>query len=331
MPCPNLAAVSAGVLLLCSAGQAFQFPGPDSPVSIAPRATLESSAGLADTPRTHLRVDSSLVLIPVHVTTPAGTSVTNLTVQNFRLYEDDVEQKIANFSMDDAPLSIGLLFDASGSMHNKMRQSSEAANSFFKTASADDEFFLVEFSERPKLTVPFTMDSDEIYRRIVHIRPFGRTALLDAIHLALVRMKDARNLRKAIVVLSDGGDNRSRYTAGEIKSAMLESDVQVYAMGIFDPEESRRHTPEEENGPRLLEALAEQTGGRSYPVDNLEELASISARIGNELRMEYLLGYSPSNPSRDGRYRRVRLELVPPPSMTGLRIFYRHGYHAPAQ
>ncbi|HEY6393502.1 MAG TPA: VWA domain-containing protein [Bryobacteraceae bacterium] len=300
-------------------------------VSAIPRLGPDALPLTSGAPHPHLRIDSNLVLIPVHVTTAAGTSVTNLAPEHFHLFEDNAEQKITHFAKDDAPISIGLLFDSSGSMHNKIRKSSEAAATFFKTTNADDEFFLVEFSEHPKLTVSFTRDSDEIYRRIAHIRPFGRTSLLDAIRLALVQMKGAHNLRKALVILSDGGDNRSRYTTSEVKNAMRESDVQIYAMGIFDPEEIRRKTSEEEKGPKLLDDLAEQTGGRLYVVDNLDDLTTIGARIGNELRNQYLLGYSPSNASRDGKYRRVRVNLSAPPDMPNLRSYYRHGYTAPAE
>jgi VWFA-related protein len=299
-------------------------------VSIVPRIRL-GAPDVPAVPRTRLRVDSALVQIPVHVTTAAGASVTGLTRDNFQVFEDNVEQKITHFAMEDAPISIGLLFDSSGSMQDKMRWSSEAAAQFFKTANDDDEFFLVEFNDRPKLTVAFTPDSDELYQRILRARPFGRTSLLDAIHLALVHMKNARNLRKAIVILSDGGDNRSRYTAREIKNAMLESDVQLYAMGIFDPDESKRRTPEEQNGPQLLDELAEQSGGRLYTVERLDYLPTISARIGRELRNQYLLGYCSTNDSRDGKYRRVKVKVVAPPRMPDLRTYHRPGYHAPAE
>ena len=279
----------------------------------------------------HLRVDASLVLIPVHVTTPEGKPVTALAKANFQLFEDNQEQKITYFVQDDAPVSIGVLFDASGSMRNKMRVCAEAAASFLKTANDKDEFFLVEFSDRPKLTVPFTSDPDEIHERIGHIRPFGRTSLLDAIYLALDHMKSARNFRKAIVIISDGGDNRSRHTPGQIKAAMLESDVQVYAMGIFEPGELRKLPREEANGPELLDELAESTGGRSYPVRNLNELAAISASIGNQLRDEYLLGYTPTNDLRDGKYHQVKLKLAAPLETPSLRTFYRRGYYAPSE
>jgi Ca-activated chloride channel family protein len=216
-------------------------------------------------------------------------------------------------------------------MANKIRKSAEAVSMFFKTANPEDEFFLIEFNDRPKLTVPFTPDSDLIYRRIVHARPYGRTSLLDAIHLGLQQMKTARNFRRALVVVSDGGDNRSRFTASEVKNEMLESDAQLYAMGIFDLEDMHKHPLEEQNGPQLLDDLAEQTGGRLYTVDNLGSLESISARISNELRNEYLLGYSPSDDSRDGKYRRVKVKLDAPAGMKNLRTYFRHGYYAPAE
>src|SRR5262249_2047513 len=156
---------------------------------------------------------------------------------------------ITEFSREDGPISIGLLFDSSGSMQKKMRRSAEAAAAFFKTASSDDEFFLVEFNDRAKLAVPFTPDPEELYQHISHIKPFGRTSLFDAIHVALQQMRHARHLRKAIVILSDGGDNRSRYTGTEIKNAMLESDVQLYAMGIFAEGDTSKLPQEEQNGP----------------------------------------------------------------------------------
>jgi len=222
------------------------------------------------------------------------------------------------------------LFDTSGSMTTKIQKSSQAAAKFFKTANSEDEFFLIEFNDRPKLIVPFTPDSDSIYRKIAHTRPFGRTSLLDAIHLALVEMKNAHNLRKAIVIVSDGGDNRSRFTAHEIKNAMLESDVQLFAMGIFDLDDLHKHPIEEQNGPILLSDLAEQTGGEMFTVDRLDRLESVSERISRELRNQYLLGYSPSDGTRDGKYRRVVVKLNAP-EMTNLRTYFRHGYYAPSQ
>jgi Ca-activated chloride channel homolog len=300
----------------------------ERPVSIVPRSRPRPSEAVS-VPQIDLRVDSSLVLIPAQVTSPLGTAVTGLTAENFRLLEDRVEQKIASFSHEDEPVSVGLVFDASGSMGNKIHESAAAAAAFFKTAGSGDEFFLVEFGERPKLAVPFTPDSDQIYRKIARSHPFGRTSLIDALHLAVAHMKNARNRRKAIVILSDGGDNHSRFTLLEIRNTLLESDVQVYAMGLFNRDLKR--TEEEARGPELLRNLAEQTGGRAYPVDKLDDLASISTTIGNQLRSRYLLGYVPPASVHDGKYRRVTLLLTAPAEMPGLRVDYRRGYYAPTE
>jgi Ca-activated chloride channel family protein len=144
------------------------------------------------------------------------------------------------------------------------------------------------------------------------------------------QMKHARNTRKALVIVSDGGDNRSRHSEREIKNAMLEADVQVYAMGIFDPEVGPKRSIEEQNGPKLLEELADLTGGREYPIATLDDLPSIAARIGNQLRNQYLLGYSPVNRERDGKYRTIHLAISRTRELLNLRVYYRHGYYAPA-
>jgi VWFA-related protein len=315
--------------LLCAPAFAFQAAALDGPVSIVPRTRpLLTVATEEAPPAAHLRVDSALVLIPVHVSTQLGTPVTNLTKDNFRLFEESAEQPISYFIKEDAPISVGVLFDMSGSMHDKIRKSAEAASKFFHTANADDEFFLVEFSERARLAVPFTNDPDEIYRHIAHARPLGRTALYDAVHLALAQMKNARHERKALLIISDGGDNRSRHTYTQIKNEVLESDVQIYAMGIFE-DEAHRRSPEERDGPRILDALTDESGGRHYPVADVNDLPEIATRIGNELRNEYLVGYAAPQETRDGRFRRVKLSVVNCAEPAPLRIQYRHGYHAP--
>jgi Ca-activated chloride channel family protein len=311
-----LPAVCLGVLFSISAL-------PQIPATITPRPSRSTE------PQAVLRTDSSLVVIPAWVTTAAGASVTSLNRENFRVTEDNVEQKIAYFIRDDAPLSIGLLFDISGSMRNKMEKASESMAAFFKTANTEDEFFLVEFSDRAKLTMPFTPDSGAIYSRIARTKPFGRTSLLDAIDVGLKHMKKARHSRKAIVIISDGGDNWSWHTARQIRGALLESDVQLYAMGIFDPELSRSPA-ENRHGPALLDELAGQTGGRHYPVGDLNDLPAISARIGTDLRNEYLLGYYAAD-SRDGKYHHVKVNLAVPDGTPPLRANYRRGYYASAQ
>jgi Ca-activated chloride channel homolog len=323
------AACLAVAIFVCFPCWAFQAPGADTAVSILPRFRPAISTGQSILPKADIRVDSALVLVPAQVTNMLGTPITNLQKGDFQVFEDGVEQPITNFSQEDAPLSIGLLFDISGSMRNKIKKATEAAGAFFKTSNPLDEFFLIEFSDRPKLTVPFTSDTDEVYDRIAHTKPFGRTSLLDAIHMAMVQMKHAQNNRKALVIVSDGGDNRSRHTEREIKNAMLEADLEVYAMGIFDPADAPKHSLEEQRGPRLLEQIADETGGREYPVTSLDDLPSISARIGNQLRNQYLIGYSPLRAERDGKYRIINVKVTPEAAKPDLHVYYRHGYYAP--
>jgi len=279
----------------------------------------------------NIRVDTNLVLIPVSVTDPLNRFVTGLEREHFKLFEDKVEQQVTQFASEDAPLSIGLVFDASGSMGQKLQKSRQAAAQFFKTANDEDEFFLVQFNDRPEMVVPFTHNTEEIQNRLAFTQAKGRTALLDGVYLAMNHMKKAKNARKAVLILSDGGDNSSRYTESEIKNAVREADVQIYAIGIFEPVHARGRTAEELSGPGLLNEMAEQTGGRHFAVENLNELPDIAAKIGIELRNQYVIGYSPTNPQRDGKYRRVTVKLNQPRGLPPLRPFWRQGYYAPAQ
>ena|SRR5579884_792018 len=309
-------------------------PG-DSPL-IEPRKHSEAHLGIspelpqAPLPPANLRADVSMVLVPTHVTTERGTPVNDLDQNSFHVFEDGVEQPITYFAWEDAPVSVGFLLDSSASMRNKMRQASEAASEFFNTANKDDEFFLVEFNEKPKLLLPFTADAHLVSDRVSHVRPIGRTSLLDAVHLALVQMKHARNPRKALVIVSDGGDNRSRYTYAEIKDLMIEAGVQIYCMGIYDPEDQRKRTPEEAFGPELMNELAQESGGKQFYADNPDQLPGIAEKIGEELRSQYVIGYAPANPERDGRYRHINVKLTPPKT-SGLDVRYRRGYYAPLQ
>jgi Ca-activated chloride channel homolog len=320
----------AGLLILAPAACSAD----DDKVAITPPAkaapktpettVLEERAG-------SIRVDTTLVQINVTVTDPLNRFVTGLEKEHFRLFEDKIEQKIRDFSSEDAPLSIGLVFDTSGSMGPKLQKSRQAAVQFFKTANPEDEFFLIEFNDRPELVVPFTPDTDDIQNRLEFAQSKGKTALLDGVYMAMNQMKKARNPRKAILIISDGGDNNSRYTESEIKNAVREADVQIYGIGIFEPIGSRGRTPEEQMGPGLLSEVAELTGGRSYNVENLNELADIAAKIGIELRNQYVLYYSSTNQTRDGKYRHVNVKLVQPRGLPPLKAFFRLGYYAPTQ
>jgi len=288
-------------------------------------------AATAQAPRpATVRVDSSLVLIPVHVTAITGAPVVGLTREDFALYEDGVRQTITHFTQDDAPISAGVLLDISGSMRKKMARASLAATAFFQTASPEDEFFLVEFNGRPKLTVPFTHDWQQIADEISKAKASGLTALLDAVYLAARQMKQARNARKALIILSDGGENYSRSTLRQLRSTLIEADLQVYVLGVYDENYAVRHSAEELRGPALLDRVASDTGGRDFPISNLEDLPDIGRQLSRELRNQYVLGYSPGVTAADGKYHRVKLTLVPG-DRGPVHADYRRGYYAPSQ
>ena len=303
-------------------------------VNITPRKrpTGEEGADSVVERRADLRIDTTLVQIPVSVTLAQnGKLVTGLEVDNFELSEDKVKQDITSFTSEDAPISVGIVFDASGSMGAKLSKSREAVAQFMRTANPEDEFFLVQFNDRPALSVSFTPDTAEIVSRLSFVQSKGRTALLDGVYLAMNEMKRARNGRKAILIISDGGDNSSRYTESEVKNAVREADVQIYAIGIFEPYGNRFRTPEEMSGPGLLGEITEQTGGRHFAIENLAELPDVAAKIGLELRNEYVLGYTPTNDARDGKYRKVEVKLVKTDGLPRLRARFRSGYYAQAQ
>jgi Ca-activated chloride channel family protein len=280
---------------------------------------------------TPIQVDVNMVVVNVTVTDPYDRIVTGLEQTNFQVYDEKVEQQIVAFSTEDAPISIGLIFDSSGSMGEKIQKSKEAALQFFKTSNPQDEFMLISFNERPNLLTSYTSNFENVQDHLLFVKSSGKTALLDAIYLGLSKAKKASTSRKALLVISDGGDNHSRYTESDVKRAVKESDVQIYAVGIFEPLSARARTPEEARGPGLLADLAEVSGGRMFSVEDANELPDIAEKISVELRNQYVIGYRPSNLVRDGRWRRIRVKLNPPRGLPPLQVYARTGYYAPTQ
>ncbi len=278
---------------------------------------------------TAFRADTTLVLVPVSVTDPSNRYVLGLEKQDFHLSEDGVPQTITHFSSEEAPLSIGLLVDTSGSMGVKLETSRRAVIEFLKTLNTADEAFLVEFSDRAELAVGLTRNAVEIENKLTSVTSGGLTALLDAVHTGLQEMKGAKNPRKALLIISDGGDNNSRFTAAQIEDLVREADVQIFAMGVFEPVLSFGGSSAEMSGPKLLSEIAEQTGGRALAASNLRDLPGIAERIGIELRNQYVLAYSPSNKNRDGKYRKVQVKLDQPKALPALKARWRLGYYAP--
>jgi Ca-activated chloride channel family protein len=294
----------------------------------AKAAEVPSDPGLRVNHGKPTKVDVDLVLVPVTVTDDWNRIVTGLDKENFTVMEGNQLQEVKHFSSEDAPLSLGVIFDMSGSMSDKIEKSREAVIEFFKTANPLDEFFMITFNDRPQLRADFTKSVEDIQGKLVYTVPQGSTALLDAIYMGISKMKDARNAKKALLIISDGGDNHSRYTEGEIKSMVKEADVQIYSIGIFS---LAPPTPEEVSGPALLTEISNVTGGRMFTINNPNELADVATKIGIELRNQYVLGYRPSNKAKDGRWRKIKVKLIPPKGLPHMNVYAKTGYYAPSQ
>jgi Ca-activated chloride channel family protein len=270
----------------------------------------------------------NLVLVPATVTDPMNRLVTGLERENFEVYDNNIGQTIKSFSTEDAPVTIGIVFDLSGSMTSKFARARKALSEFLRTSNPQDEFFVVGFNDKPAVIVDYTSEVDDVEARMVMLKPENRTALIDAVYLAVNKLRDAKYERKALLIISDGGDNRSRYTEGELRRVVRESDVQIYSIGIFDQYAA---TQEEQMGPILLTEVCDMTGGRLFRVADLNDLGDIATRISAELRNEYLIGYRPSEVKKDGNWRKLKIRLVPPPGLPPLTVHNRQGYYAPSQ
>jgi VWFA-related protein len=303
-------------------------PAQDVPVSIEPRLrSLAPPAQIARVPSANFRVDSNLILIPVNVVDSQDRQVLGLAKEQFRVYDDEAPQSITHFVTEDAPISVAIVFDASASMGPRLKRSRDAVAEILSDTNPEDEFALIQFNSRVERLVDLTGRTENILSRISLIQSKGQTALLDAIYFAVDTMKRARNARKAIILISDGGDNCSRYSLLETKQMVREADVQIFAIGIFDPAARRVLNRDEVDGPALLGSLADETGGRLYFAEKPDEIRDAAGRIGMTLRHEYLLGYSPTRAANDGKYHRITVELDGARSM---RLFWRVGYFAPA-
>jgi Ca-activated chloride channel family protein len=314
-------------------GDVHTQPPPPAPKSAeAAKPVIEggdNAAAMATSRRdARIRVDVNLVLVPATVTDPMNRLVTGLERENFEVFDNNTGQIIKSFSTEDAPVTIGIIFDLSGSMSSKFLRARKALSEFLRTSNPQDEFFVVGFNDRPAVIVDYTSDVDDVEARMVMLKPENRTALIDAVYLGVNKLRQAKYERKALLIVSDGGDNRSRYTEGELRRVVRESDVQIYSIGIFD---AYAPTTEEQLGPILLTDVCEMTGGRMFRVSDVGDMGDIAARISAELRNEYVIGYRPSEVKTDGNWRKLKIRLVPPPGLPPLTVHNRQGYYAPSQ
>jgi Ca-activated chloride channel family protein len=301
---------------------------PEAPGAAVPIDPDAPAGGVAKSSLPRLRMEAKLVLVPMTVTDPMNRLVTGLEAPNFEIFDNNINQTIKTFSTEDAPVTIGIVFDLSGSMTSKFARARKALSAFLRTSNPQDEFFVVGFNDKPGVIVDYTSDPDDVEARMVMLRPENRTALIDAVYLGIDKLKEAKYERKALLIISDGGDNRSRYTQGELRRVVRESDVQIYSIGIFDNYAS---TTEEELGPVLLSDICEMTGGRMFKVSDLGDMEDIADRISAELRNQYVIGYRPTDLKKDGNWRKLKVRLVPPPGLPSLTVHFRQGYYAPMQ
>lgn len=273
----------------------------------------------------NIRINVDLALVPVTVLDLSGRTVTGLARENFRVFDDASPVPIVSFGRQDQPISVGLIYDCSSSMQTKFKTAREAPRALFQQLNPDDESFLITVSNKSYLRHGLTADFSEIENALLFTHPEGTTSLIDGIYLGLQEIKKSHNPRRALVVVSDGGDNDSRYSLRQLESIAEESDTQIFTMGLFQDPQSH----EEEEGPHLLGSLTKRTGGITFAINNVNDLRQAMSKIGITLHNQYVLGYYPPDEVESGKYRKIRVQLLVPRGSPPLRIFARSGYYAP--
>ncbi|HXW93528.1 MAG TPA: VWA domain-containing protein [Terriglobales bacterium] len=303
---------------------------PRNPSHLTPEdATGPNREGL-DAHTKPVRADVDLVLVPVVVTDAMNSPVLNLKKDDFAIDENDERQQIQFFSKEDAPISVGMILDFSKSMSNKFEAERAAVTEFFKNANPADDYFAIAISDRPHLIADSTQSIDDLEQKLAMAIPAGNTALLDAIYLGVTQMRFARYRRRALLIISDGGDNHSYYNERETKALAQEADVLMYSIGIFDnmPVPVFK-TIEEKLGKRLLTGITELTGGRTVAADDRDKIPEIAAALSRELREQYLLAYRSTHPLHDGKWRKIRVQVIAPDGAQPLHVHYKKGYLTP--
>jgi Ca-activated chloride channel homolog len=277
-------------------------------------------------PKEDVRIGTSIVNVIVSVTDPYGRFVTGLGKDHFEVFDDKVKQQISHFTDDDAPVSLGIVYDVSGSMKERVGRSIRALRRFIETSHADDDFFLIGFNDRAKLVQDFTTSGDNVLGHLMFANPHGSTALYDAAYLAVEKVQQGRQSKKALLIISDGQDNNSRYTYKELRNRVKEADVQIYAIGITDPANDSLAG----FGRSVLEEITRMTGGRAFFPNayNEPELVEICTRIALELRHQYSVGFYPTDIQSEAKWHKVQVKVNPPRGLGRLSLSYRDGYQS---
>jgi Ca-activated chloride channel family protein len=333
---------SVGLALLLALPGWPQNSGQDEKRPPAAPATEPSRPPQQRTPET-VELSSELVVLNVAVVDPANHPVVDLKQDDFVIYEDTVRQRVSFFSEEEAPSSIGLVIDTSRSMAPKLNNVLAAASRLIRDSHQEDEFFLIEFKAEAELIQDFTKNIDEIEDALNDLVAHGQTALLDAVYLSVQHaQKDGKHRRKAVVLITDGEERDSYYNEGQVMEGLRESDVQVFVIGfpegldtdrynVFRGTGKRRIGRREKKARKLLDDLAQVTGGRAFYPENLNELDSIAQTIARELRTQYIVGYYPTNAQRDATWRSVRVEIKPDAKGNKRIARTRTGYYASTQ
>jgi Ca-activated chloride channel homolog len=271
---------------------------------------------------------TDLISFTVTVTDTYGRFVTGLSKNAFSVFDDKSQQEITFFSDDDAPVSLGVVFDVSGSMSgDKINRAREALNKFIETSHSRDEYFLIGFNQRAQLLLDRTRDSDSLMQKLTFVQTKGQTALYDACYLGVERVTRGAHQKRAILLISDGQDNSSRYTFSELRRLLKESDVIIYAIGIVD---SHDDSTLDTTGRAILEELAGVSGGKAFFPSTSAEMNDTFERIALELRTQYSIGYRPTNFANDGKWHKIKIKVQPPRGFPRLFVRGREGYFANA-
>ncbi len=275
-----------------------------------------------------IRERTELVSLTLTVTDRQGRAVDGLSPHDIEIYEDKVKQKIEHYSAADSPISVGVVFDLSGSMQRKLDSARQSLERFVETSHTEDDFFVVGFNRQANLLAEFT-DGESARHRLSFVRAQGETALYDAVYLGIEKVLQGRHQRRALLLISDGQDNASRYSLGQVRQRLKEADVQLYAIGLVRPGLSdKAELRAQQRGQMILEELAQLTGGQAFFVSTDAELEQATSRVALELRHQYSLGYTPTNQQRDGQWRKIKVRINRPPEMPPVIVRAREGYFA---
>jgi Ca-activated chloride channel family protein len=305
------------LVLLSAAAPFMPAPAQDQPADTSSETLSRRLAAPKKTaPTFKLRVHR--VLVPVTVTNDDGRKVEGLRKEDFRIYQDGVQQTISEVFVDESPVAVGIVLDASNSMRDRIDASRKALGTFLRLSLPNDEFSLITVRDRPELVHFFTTNVDEIEHELSTVPTMGWTALYDGMYLGIHHAMKAGADNRVLLVLSDGGDNNSRYTESEIRNLVRESDVRIYSITIAGRSPS-------------IEKLALASGGSAVQVHKLDELPAVVSSLSALIHGEYVIGFSPEASTPDGKYHVTKVEVVQPPDGKRYHASWRHGYFAPPQ